>query len=157
MTRITEAKPITRQQVNELEAAMKKLPQVELKVVNHFANGVYARELHIPVGVTLTGRIHKYDNLNILSQGEMLVTTEAGLVHVKAPFTVVSPAGTKRIATTLTDCIWTSIHGTDETDIDKIEQHFTAGDDQEYLDHCKKLTLEGTQYGMGRNSRDSGI
>lgn len=143
MNDILDHKPITRQQVNDLEAVMKKLPQVELKVINHFASGVYARELHIPAGITLTGRIHKYDNLNILSQGEMLVTTEAGLVHVKAPFTVVSPAGTKRIATTLTDCIWTSIHGTDETDIDKIEQHFTAGDEQEYLAHCETLTLEG--------------
>jgi hypothetical protein len=143
MNQIAEAKPVTRQQVNDIEAVMKQLPQVELQVINHFSNGVYARELHIPAGVTLTGRIHKYDNLNILSQGEMLVTTEAGLVHVKAPFTVVSPAGTKRIATTLTDCIWTSIHGTDETDIDKIEQHFTADSDQEYLEHCEQLKIEG--------------
>jgi len=49
------------------EAFMKEQPQVELKVVHHFSKGVYARELHIPAGVILTGEIHKFKNLNILS------------------------------------------------------------------------------------------
>ena len=88
-----------------LEKLMKELPQLELKVKHHFSKGVYARELHIPANTTLTGEIHKFENLNILSQGTMLVSTEEGIVQVEAPFTVVSPAGTKRIAHTLTDCI----------------------------------------------------
>ena len=143
MPEIIEIKQVTREQIIRAEQEMKKLPQVELKVVNHFSAGVYARELHIPAGVTLTGRIHKKENLNILSQGEMMVTTEAGLVHVKAPFTVVSPPGTKRIATALTDCIWTTIHGTDETDIDKICEIFTAENEEEYLAYQETLKLEG--------------
>lgn len=143
MHEVVEAKEVTRDQVMRMEQEMKKLPQVELKVVNHFSPGVYARELHIPAGVTLTGRIHKMENMNILSQGEMLVTTEAGLAHVKAPFTVVSPPGTKRIATALTDCVWTTIHGTTETDIDKICAIFTAENESEYLAYQEALKIEG--------------
>ena len=127
--------------VFELEAVMLQMPQIELKVVHHFSKGVYARELHIPAGVTLVGETHKFQNLNILSQGTMLVTTEEGMKEVSAPFTVVSPAGTKRAAHTLTDCVWTTIHGTEETDVDKIKNHFIVSNEQQYLELCGQLEL----------------
>ena len=132
----------TRDKVFSLEAVMKVMPQVELKVIHHFSKGVYARELHIPAGVTLVGEIHKFENLNILSQGTMIVTTEEGMREVSAPFTVVSPPGTKRAAHTLTDCIWTTIHGTNETDVDEIEHHFIAKSEQEWLEFCNANQLE---------------
>jgi len=118
----------------QAEAHMRLMPQLELKVKHHFSKGVYARELHIPANTTLTGEIHKFENLNILSQGSMLVSTEDGIVQVDAPFTVVSPAGTKRIAHTLTDCIWTTIHGTEETNVELIKQKFIAQSEAEYLE-----------------------
>lgn len=132
-----------RLKVFEAEAIMKEMPQVELEVVHHFSKGVYARELHIPAGVTLTGEIHKFKNLNILSKGRMKVLTEDGIIEVEAPFTVVSPAGTKRIAHTLTDCIWTTIHGTDEVDVDNIEKTFICHSEQEWLEFAgaNQLTL----------------
>lgn len=125
-----------RDKVFAAENIMRKLPQVELKVIHHFSEGVYARELHIPAGVILTGEIHKFRNLNILSKGRIQVLTEDGMKEIEAPFTVVSPAGTKRIARALTDCVWTTIHGTDETDLDKIESHFIAKSEQEWLAYC---------------------
>jgi len=131
-----------RDKVFLLEAVMKVMPQVELKVIHHFSKGVYARELYIPAGVTLIGEIHKFENLNILSKGTMIVTTEEGMIEVSAPFTVVSPPGTKRAAHTLTDCIWTTIHGTDETDVDKIEHQFIAKSEQEWLEFCNANQLE---------------
>lgn len=123
------------------EAHMKLQPQIELKVRHYFSHGVYARELHIPAGVTLTGEVHKFENLNILSQGDISVSTEDGIVRVQAPFTIVSPPGTKRIAYTHSDCIWTTIHGTFETDVDKIKDIFIAASEQEYLDYCGQTLL----------------
>lgn len=116
------------------EAWMKQQPQIELKVKHYFSKGVYARELHIPAGITLVGEIHKYENLNILSQGVMLVSGEEGVIRVEAPFTVVSPAGTKRAAHTITKCIWTTIHGTDEKNLDLIKNHFIAATEEEWLE-----------------------
>src|SRR6267154_6152832 len=127
---------VGRDKVFKLEAAMLQMPQIELEVIHHFSKDVYARELHIPAGVTLVGEIHKFENLNILSKGSMLVTTEEGIKEVSAPFTVVSPAGTKRAAHTLTDCVWTTIHGTNEKNIDKIKNDFIAADEQEWLVFC---------------------
>ncbi len=131
-----------RAKVFDLEAAMKQCPQIELKVIHHFSKDVYARELHIPAGVTLVGEIHKFENLNILSKGTMVVTTEEGVKEVSAPFTVVSPPGTKRAAHTLTDCVWTTIHGTSETDVVKIKDAFIAQSEQEWLEFCGANQLE---------------
>jgi len=132
----------TRDKVFNLEAAMLELPQIELKVIHRFSKGVYARELRIPAGVTLVGEIHKFENLNILSAGTMIVTTEEGMKEVSAPFTVVSPPGTKRAAHTLTECVWTTIHGTEEKDVELIKNHFIATSEQEWLEFCNANQLE---------------
>lgn len=132
----------TRDKVFEIEALMKDMPQLELKVVHYFSKGVYARELHIPAGTVLVGEIHKFRNLNILSCGRIQVSTEDGIIEVEAPFTVVSPAGTKRIARALTDCVWTTIHGTDETDLNSIEKTFIAKSEDEWLEFCNANQLE---------------
>lgn len=131
-----------RQKVFAIENLMRQYPQVELKVKHYFSKGVYARELHIPAGVILTGEIHKFENLNILSQGKIEVLTEKGMQEVEAPFTVVSPAGTKRIARAITDCVWTTIHGTDEVDLNIIEKTFIAKSEQEWLEFCNANQLE---------------
>lgn len=132
-----------RAKVFAMEREMLKQPQAEIKVVHHFSPGLYARELHIPEDVFLTGAIHKFTNMNILSQGEISVLTENGIVRVQAPFTVVSPPGTKRIAYTHTDCVWTTFFPTDETDVEKIVAMFTTNDEQEYLTHNEMLLLKG--------------
>ena len=122
-----------RERVIAIESEMEKFEQLEITPKHYFSPGVYAREITIPAGTLLTGRIHKYTQLNILSGGEMSVLTEDGIVRVKAPFTVVSPPGTKRIAIAHTDCTWTTILATDETDAEKMEDLFTVATEQEYL------------------------
>lgn len=131
-----------RDRIFAFEALLKQQPQLELKVVHHFSKDVYARELHIPAGTILIGEIHKFKNLNILSKGKIQVSTEDGLIEIEAPFTVVSPEGTKRVARALTNCIWTTIHGTNETDIAKIENHFIAKSEEEWLEFCNTNQLE---------------
>jgi len=131
-----------REKVNKLESIMRDRPQIDLPVTHHFSKGVYARELFIPKDTVLTGKIHKHTNLNIISQGDMSVLTEDGIKRVKAPFTIVSPAGTKRIAYAHEDTIWTTIHGTEEIDLEKIEHEFVVETDAEYLSFVETLKLE---------------
>lgn len=117
----------------------RELPLLDLKVVHHFGGGIYARELHIPAGTVLTGKIHKTENMNIMSRGELSVLTEDGVKRVKAPFTVVSPPGTKRVAYAHEDTVWTTLHATNERDVEKIESVFIAQDEHEFLTYCKSL------------------
>lgn len=125
------------------EAIRRELPPVEMPTVDHFSHGVYGRELRIPAGTVLTGKIHKFENLNVLLEGEMIVLTDQGPQHVRAGHLVVSPPGTKRAAYALTDCRWLTVHGTHETDVDLIEAEFIAQTEQEYLAFSEHLKLEG--------------
>ena len=54
--------------------------------------------------------------------------------EVSAPFIVVSPPGTKRIALALEDCVWITVHGTHEKDVELIEKEFIAQDEKDYLE-----------------------
>ena len=140
---ITEStRPPSHEQLTEFERLIKQdLEEVELPVTHHFSEGVYARELFIPKGTVLTGKIHKFTNLNILIEGELSVSTDTGIKRVKAPLLVVSPPGTKRVAYAHEDSRWLTVHGTTETDLDVIEQAFVAQDEQEYLAFCDSQKL----------------
>lgn len=106
---------------------------VDIKITHHFSDGVYAREMFVPKGVAFIGKIHKRTNLSIMSQGEMLMRTAKGVETVKAPFTLVAPPGTQRMGYAVQDTVWTVIHGTRETDVEKIELEFIAQSEQEWL------------------------
>lgn len=134
-----------RSKVHEIEAFMREMPQlVELPVKHHFSQGVYGRELLIPKGTVLTGKIHKYSQLNVLVAGDISVLTDAGVVRVTPPFIIVSPPGTKRIAYAHEDSVWLTVHGTDETDVEVIEKHFIAQNETEYIEFCKMLEVKET-------------
>lgn len=130
-----------REKVFAIEDEIRKLPKAEIAERHYFSPGVYAREITIPAGTVLTGKIHKYAQLNILSKGDISVLTEDGIKRVQAPFTIVSPAGTKRVAYVHEEVVWTTIHGTDETDLEKLEAHFIAQSEEEYLAFCKILEI----------------
>ena len=133
-----------RSKVYELERHMLSMPSaahlIELK--HYFSPGVYAREIRIPAGMTLTGKIHKYSQLNILSQGKMSVLTENGIQEVEASFTVVSPAGTKRVAYAHTECVWITILHTNENDPELIEKLFTLENENDWLEFNNSKQLE---------------
>lgn len=129
-----EVAHIDRTKVIEFEKLMAREPQVELEVDHIFSLGVYARALKIPKGIMLTGKIHKFEQLNILAKGKMKVSDGGDYKIVEAPFWLVSPAGTKRIALALEDCVWITVHGTHEKDVELIEKEFVAKSEQEYLE-----------------------
>ena len=112
-----------RTKIENLEAEMLRLPQVECPLEHHFAPGLYARQITIPAGTMLTGKIHKHDDINVLLSGEIDVLTPHGFKRMHGPCTFVARAGTKKLGYAYTDVVWTTIHAnpTDETDIDKLE------------------------------------
>jgi hypothetical protein len=127
MTQTVQASPsAVREKILILESEMKKYPQVEITPVHYFAKGLYAREIFIPKGTLLTGKIHRTEHLNIISKGEISVVTETGTKRIKAPFTMVSRPGTKRVGFAHEDTVWTTVHATEETDMKKIEADLIA-------------------------------
>ncbi len=145
MTLITvDDKELVREKISALEAEMLKGPTIEILARHYFSNGVYAREIFIPKGSLVIGKIHKFQNLNIMSQGRGVVLSIDGSKEISAPYTVVSSAGVKRAYFAHEDTTWTTILGTHEIDVDIIEQAFIAKtyDEVEMLDQYMRQ-IEG--------------
>jgi hypothetical protein len=116
-----------RLKIERLEQAMMEVGEkMEIETNHHFSKDVYAREMVLKKDTLIVGKIHKHKNLNILSSGVALVASVDGIKEVCAPCTFVSDPGAKRVIYALTDLVWTTIHGTSETDVDKIEETFIA-------------------------------
>lgn len=108
-------------------------------VTHHFAPGMYAREIFMPKGHVIVGKIHKHAHLSMLTKGEVSVLTERGVEHLKAPLTFTSYPGAKRVVYMHEDTVWTTFHPTDETDLEKIEDHVIAKSFEEFDQHVLEL------------------
>lgn len=108
---------------------MLQMPQVDLPVSHHFAPGLYARELFIPQGVTLTGYIHKTEHISILLEGTLIMTDgDGGAVELTGPRIEIALPGTKRVAYAMTDVRFLTVHATTETDIETLEAELVTND-----------------------------
>ena len=107
---------------------------IHIEPKHYFANGLYMREIFIPKGVTLTGKIHKTEHLCVLSLGEVSVYTDDGMKRLKASTVVKSSPGTKRVLYAHEDSVWINAHfnPSNENDLDKIEAHYVAETFKEY-------------------------
>lgn len=93
-----------------------------------FAPGCYAREMTIPEGQVIIGKIHRHAHVNVISLGRAWVLSEFGLEVKEAPCTFTSQPGIKRVVYALETTVWTTIHVTDETDLEKIEAEIIVPD-----------------------------
>lgn len=114
-----EVQMTMRERVERLERIYEQYPQVVCPVRHHFAPGVYAREMTIPAGVHAVGAVHKTEHLSILV-GHCLLTTDDGAKEFDGHNTFVSRPGAKRAIVAIGDVVMTTIHPTDETDLDKL-------------------------------------
>lgn len=122
-----------RNRISDFEACLASIPgavfgdQESCPLTHKFADGVYVREIFIPKGMLLTGKIHRHSHPNFLMKGEVSVFTEdAGVERLKAPLSMISKAGTKRIVYAHEDTVWITVHVTDSTDLDEIESQVIA-------------------------------
>jgi len=92
----------------------------ELPIREFVFGGMYAREMTIPAGVALTGKIHNEDHFCIVSQGDISVITDNGYQRITAPAIFETKAGIKKLGYAHTDTVFTTIHATELTDKDEI-------------------------------------
>ena len=101
----------------------------EMNPVKHtFAGGCYIREIFNPAGLILVTKIHKKEHPYFLMKGKMSILTEEGVKTVEAPHNGVTPPGTKRVIFTHEDCIFITVHATDKTTPEEVEEDVIAKD-----------------------------
>ena len=93
-----------------------------------FADGCYIREIFNPKGELLVTKIHKVAHPFFLMKGDMTILMEDGIKRIKAPHYGITPAGTKRLIYCHEDCVFVTVHATNETDLEKIEEEVIAKD-----------------------------
>ncbi len=135
-----------REKIIDFEKAVQTMDDVEhLTTLKHaFLDGAYFRQITIPAGVALTGKIHSHSTINMLTQGKFAVVTEFDQQIIEAPYMYISKPGTKKACYTITDCIFINCHTTWKTDLKEIEADVTD-DAYPEIGEDDKLWLGGSQ------------
>lgn len=106
---------------------MKQIVQLEdapggCPLTHTFSDGVYVREIFMPAGDIVVGHVHKTRHLNIITKGVALVWMNGEVTRITAPYTFESDAGVQKVLYIEEDMLWSTIHVTEETDMDKLEE-----------------------------------
>lgn len=96
----------TREKLHALEKIMKALPQTEIPVRHVFSGDIYAREIFIPAGTLLTGRMYLIDHIDMMVFGDMTVSGDDGTKRVTGYNVFPSIAGKKRAGYAHSDTLW---------------------------------------------------
>lgn len=142
--RFLKSEAETRQFLQQLQEELAKYPQIELPVKHVFTSGIYAREVLLPKGSIVVGKIHRHDHLNFISRGEVTVLTKEGVERLRGPCTMVSSAGTKRAVYAHEDTVWMTIHANpkEERDLAKIEAFVIAPNFDEFPLQVREHLIE---------------
>ncbi len=106
-----------------------------------FSDGIYVREMFIPKGDIIVGKIHKHEHPNFLMKGTVNVFTEGGGQEtIVAPCSMISAGGTKRTLYAETDLVWITVHNNPDniTDIPTLE-NLAVVDTYDQYDNFKAL------------------
>ena len=112
----------SRETILRLQAELAKLPQLALDTQHFFVKGMYARQITIPAGTTLVGKVHKSEHFFMLLKGDMTLWTEEGMRRVQAPYVACAKPGIKRVGLAHADSVCINVHTTELTDLEQIEE-----------------------------------
>jgi hypothetical protein len=113
----------TREQITRLQEAMLPIQCPQPEPTHFFAPGMYLRELTVPAGMLLVGKIHKHSHFLVVTKGRAEVISEFGRTIVEPGHISVSQAGVKRVVLALEDTQFITVHlnSTDTEDLAVIE------------------------------------
>lgn len=130
-----------RQKVEQLEAAMARLPQVHCPITHFTAPGQMARRIEIPAGTVVTGAVHKVEHLVVIAKGRLRIVTDEGTRDVVAGDVITCMPGMKNAVTALEDSAWVNVFATEETDPDRLVELMTESKADDLLGRQKNNQL----------------
>jgi len=119
-----------RREIDDLEAMIKKIPGHGendcLPLKHKFAEGMYVREIFIPKGMLVVGKIHKKSNPVFVMKGDISIFSAEGKRRFKGGDYLISQPGEKRVGYAHEDTTWVEVFATCETDLEKLEEELIA-------------------------------
>lgn len=129
----------TLDQIVRMQSEIAKMPQIEVQTDHFFVPGMYCRRAFRPAGTIIVGKVHKAPHFFVCVSGEIVSWSEKGMRHMKPGDVIESMPGTKRVTLALTDAIGMTVHKTDKTDLDEIEEELIEPDETALFDSSNKL------------------
>lgn len=122
-----------RDAITALESAIRgdpaEIPPESCPVEHFWADGSYGRQITMPEGTLVVGKVHRHSHVNVISKGHCLVYTEQdGVKELVAPCTFVSHPYTKRVVYNIEETVWTTVHVTNATTEQEVEAEVIASD-----------------------------
>lgn len=148
-------KKVQRQDIVDFENLLRTHPDAVfgdnegMPLVHSFADKIYVRQITIPKGTVLVGKIHKHCHPNFLLKGEVEVATEfGGVERLKAPMSIISKAGTKRTVRVFEEAVWVTVHEnpTNTQNLEELEDYIIAKSYEEYEEFERKKLNKGNSF-----------
>ena len=137
-----------REKITELEEAIISVQGTTGEVmhkanpVKHtFAGGCYIREIYNPAHELIVTKIHKKEHPFFLMKGEMSILTEEGIQNIKAPYQGVTKPGTKRAIYTHEECVFITVHATENTTVEDVEEEVVCTKYEDLPPGCDALEI----------------
>tara|TARA_R100001510_G_C7643932_1_gene201427 strand:+ start:1323 stop:1925 length:603 start_codon:yes stop_codon:yes gene_type:complete len=137
-----------REKITELEQAIINVEGTTGDVmhkanpVKHtFAGGCYIREIYNPANELIITKIHKKEHPFFLMKGEMSILTEEGIQNIKAPYQGVTKPGTKRAIYTHEECVFITVHATESTTVEDVEDEVICTKYEDLPPGCDALEI----------------
>lgn len=108
--------------LERLEAVGLEMPQRDVPVTRRHCAGVYIQEITLPAGSYALGNAHRHDCINNVLTGSVSVVIDGELKRITAPSTFIGKAGDRKIGYIHEDSTWQTLHATDETDPEKLDE-----------------------------------
>lgn len=106
---------------NYVQGSYGALGEDPFPLFHTFGAGTYTREIHIPKGYVVIGKMHRGESMVYMLKGKVLVSDKDGVKTIQAPCQFVSKGGIKRVGYVMEDVVWIDIHATDKTTIEDAE------------------------------------
>ena len=124
------------------EFGMQGVELHEANPVKHtFAGGCYIREIYNPANHLIVTKIHKKEHPFFLMKGSMSILTEEGIQEIEAPYQGVTKPGTKRAIYTHEECVFITVHATDNTSIEEIEEEVVCTKYEDLPPECDAIKM----------------
>lgn len=105
-----------------IQTEIEKHEQIDIPVEHFFSEGLYARHMTVEEDGVVVGKVHKHSHLAILLEGTVRVSSKYGTALYSAPYVINVNAGDKRAFYAVTRVKYITVHATNETDLEKLEQ-----------------------------------
>ena len=136
--------------VAETERVMLPMEQAPCSLVHYFGPGVCIREVTMPAGALVVGHKQKFEQLNIMLRGKLMLLDEQGNPHIYAAPMIYTGKPGRKIAFILEETVWQNVYSTPLTDVNEVEDFFIEKSEDWQQDAATKLLAEQTAHEMDR-------